>query len=329
LPMAGTLKQLHPEAKIYFIGRTYTKPIVDACKFVDEFINWDEIEKFTVELQVKYIKSLCCDTIVHVLPNVAIAEVASLSKIPIRIGTSHRFYHWVYCNKLVNLGRKKSALHESQLNIKLLKPLGVNVPCSLAEIPALYGLSGIQPAGKYAATLLDPQRLNLILHPKSKGSAREWGLDNFGELIDLLPREKYKIFISGTKDEGALVKPLLEKYKADVTDITGTMSLVDFISFINAADGLVSASTGPLHIAAALGKIAVGLYSPKRPIHPGRWQPVGEKARYLAVSETSCKCRSAKVCECIGKISAQQVMEAIEQLQKVGEEAPNVIPFTS
>ncbi|MEI7616388.1 MAG: hypothetical protein WCJ54_06705, partial [Actinomycetota bacterium] len=35
-----------------------------------------------------------------------------LVKIPIRIGTSRRLYHWFYLNKPVTLSRKKSDLHE-------------------------------------------------------------------------------------------------------------------------------------------------------------------------------------------------------------------------
>ena len=42
-------------------------------------------------------------------------------------------------------------------------------------------------------SLIDPQKFNLILHPKSKGSAPEWGLNNFEKLIRLLPKDKFKI----------------------------------------------------------------------------------------------------------------------------------------
>jgi ADP-heptose:LPS heptosyltransferase len=78
---------------------------------------------------------------------------------------------------------------------------------------------------------------------------------------------------------------LLDKYKDDITDITGLMSLTKFISFINEIDGILAASTKPLHIAAALGKVAIGLFAPMRPIHPGRWVPVGVKADYFVIDK--------------------------------------------
>lgn len=307
LPAAGLMKQLYPDAKVYFIGRSYTQPLIQASSFVDEFINWDEVSSYPQQQQIEFFKSLNSDAIVHVFPDFQIAKVAFKSKIPLRIGTSHRIYHWLYCNKRLPIGRKNSPLHESQLNLQLFAPLGADDSYNLDKIPELYGLAHIKPLNGHCKDLLDTNRFNLILHPKSKGSAREWGLDNFGALIQLLPKDKFKIFISGTNEDRKFLLPLLEKYKNDVTDITGQMSLSEFISFINNADGLVAASTGPLHIAAAMGKLVVGLYAPMRPIHAGRWAPIGHKSNYLVIDKQCNKCQNMLECECIRMITPQSV----------------------
>jgi heptosyltransferase-3 len=57
--------------------------------------------------------------------------------------------------------------------------------------------------------------------------------------------------------------------------------LDELIAFIFNADGLLASGTGPLHLAAASGIHALGLFPPSRPIHPGRWAPLGKKAEYL------------------------------------------------
>ncbi|MBK6363684.1 MAG: hypothetical protein IPF52_09330 [Saprospiraceae bacterium] len=44
LPLSGYLKKSMPDKKVFFLGRTYTKPIIESCKNVDEFLNWDEIQ---------------------------------------------------------------------------------------------------------------------------------------------------------------------------------------------------------------------------------------------------------------------------------------------
>ena len=311
LPAAGLMKKIYPGVKIYFIGRSYTQPLIQASEFIDEFVNWDEVSSYPQQQQVEFIKSFNADAIVHVFPDFQIAKIAFRSKIPIRIGTSHRPYHWLYCNERLPIGRKNSTLHESQLNLKLFTPLGAKDAYGLDEIPALYGLKRIKALGNNYKSLLDTQRFNLILHPKSKGSAREWGLDNFGKLINLLPKDKFKIFISGTNEDRKFLLPLLKEFKNDLVDITGQMSLSEFIGFINEADGLVAASTGPLHIAAALGKIAIGLYSPMRPIHAGRWAPIGVRSNYLVIDKQCNKCKNTLDCECIRMITPKSVAELL------------------
>jgi ADP-heptose:LPS heptosyltransferase len=59
------------------------------------------------------------------------------------------------------------------------------------------------------------------------------------------------------------------------------MTLTEFIGFINECDILLACSTGPLHIASILGKTAIGLYTKKRPMHPGRWSPIGQNSKVV------------------------------------------------
>jgi len=206
------------------------------------------------------------------------------------------------------LSRKNSPLHEAQLNIKLLEFLEISTSFELSELPGFYGIKKPQSSKKFNH-LIDPNKFNLILHPKSKGSAVEWGLDNFKELARLLPSDKFKVFVSGTSKDAESMGMFLKEIKA--TDITGQMNLSEFIDFIGQSDGLVAASTGPLHIAAALGKKAIGLFSSRRPIHPGRWQPLGMNAKALVYDKDCETCRSKTHCECIQKISPQAVIKEL------------------
>ena len=63
------------------------------------------------------------------------------------------------------------------------------------------------------------------------------------------------------------------------------MNLEQFIAFIAQCDGLVANSTGPLHIAGALGKDALGIYSPRKSINPQRWKPLGAKAKSFVLDK--------------------------------------------
>jgi heptosyltransferase III len=308
LPMAGVLRSLYPDCRILFLGRSYTEAVVTACQHIDGFLNWDEWKALAPAEAARAMAATGADTIVHVFPDKRIASLAKRAGLAQRIGTTNRLYHWLTCNRLVRLSRKNSDLHEAQLNLKLLVPLGAKPLYTLNEIGVLYALTRLLPLPESVAALPDPNRFNLVLHPKSRGSAREWGLENFAELIRLLPQDRFKIFISGTAAEGALMSSLFSEFPF-VTDLTGRLSLGELMSFLSSVDGLVAASTGPLHLAAALGIHALGIYPPIRPMHPGRWGPVGPHAKFF-VKDIACEaCRKTADCTCIRGIPPKEIRD--------------------
>lgn len=315
LPMAGFIKRLYPQSKVIFLGRSYTKDIVALSQYVDEFLNYDELEKKPKPDAITQLKQNKIDVCIHVFPKNEIAYLAKDAGIPLRVGTRNRFYHWVTCNKLISLSRKNSPYHEAQLNIRLLSFLSEDSAVKLQDIAALYGFTKLSQLNAEYSALVANEKLKVILHPKSKGSAREWGLHNFKALIQLLSPSQTQVFISGTAEDGVAMKSFLQELKVfpHVIDITGKMNLQQFIAFISQCDALVAASTGPLHISAALGKKAIGLFSSRRPIHPGRWAPIGVQAIAL-VNDPNCPvCATGKDCDCISKIAPDKVAQLILQ----------------
>jgi heptosyltransferase-3 len=310
LPMATILKQHFPDIIIGFMGTKYTKAIIETCSAVDVFIDMEDF--LTQEIFLAGEKPEC---ILHVKPQSNLARRAKELKISLRIGTTNRLFHWLTCNNFVRLSRKNSLLHEAQLNLKLLKPFGIKTDYSLQEITDLYAMIHIPELPKPFADLLQPNKFKLILHPKSRGSAREWDLAYYADLINALDRDKFQIFISGTAHEKLELQPLLNAVGDRVVDISGLMNLSEFIAFIAACDGLIACSTGPLHIAAALQKHALGIYPPMQPIHPTRWQPIGKKAQTFVLNKDCNTCRNDKtICFCMQAIRPQQLKEALNAI---------------
>ena len=145
LPMSGLLKQSIPGVYIMFLAASYTREVVTTSEFFDEFIDWSELSKMKPEQQVQELKKHKADAIIHVYPRKEIAVLAKKAGIPIRIGTTGRAYHWLTCNRLVPLSRRRSQLHESQLNLKLAASLVGPVNLSLSEIENLYGMVHLPP----------------------------------------------------------------------------------------------------------------------------------------------------------------------------------------
>jgi ADP-heptose:LPS heptosyltransferase len=307
LPMCGKIKQLLPSCRITFLGRGYTQGIIEACEHVDAYLNWDELKTQSPAEQIAALQEDAPDAIIHVFPRKEILWLAKKAGIPLRISTGHRLHALTKCNKLVFFSRKNSDFHEAQLNFKLLRPLGFDDAVSAEEIAGLYGFNQSTqslPPSIEANLQAHADKIKVILHPLSKGSAPSWSLGHYRELIASLPEERYHVYITGTSEEGQQLQGLLNMHDAKLTDLTGKLSLAQLIVFIRKCDALVAASTGPLHIAAACGIQAIGLFSPKRPMHPGRWAPIGKKAAVI------CADSHPKKGDFLA-ISSAQVLEAI------------------
>jgi heptosyltransferase-3 len=313
LPVCGMLKQLFPGCQVVLIGRSYTAAVAAACPWVDAFLASDELAQLPETNQVAQLRSYTATAIIHVFPNKVLARLGRRAGIPVRIGTRNRLFHWLTCNWLVALSRRHSPLHEAQLNLQLLAPLGYSTPLQLPEVAQLVQLVPAVPVPPRVLRLLEarlPGQLNILLHPRSRGSAREWGLPHFGQLAQLLHAAGHRVFVTGTAAEGVeLATWLTENASYLAADLTGQLALPELIACIAAADGLVAGSTGPLHLAAALGRYALGLYPPIRPMHPGRWGPLGPHAEYLVFDRPDCQdCRTQPAqCTCIKAIEAAAV----------------------
>lgn len=312
LPICAWIKDQFPSAYIIFLGKGYTKPVVEAYQKVDEYHDWAEIEKREPNEQLEHFKAFNADAIIHVFPNKAISKLAKSAQIPVRVGTSHRSFHLFSCNYRINFTRKNSEFHEAQLNHELLRPFGLNQLPTIEQINATTRFFSPETVDlpSFVSKALERAERSTILHPKSQGSAREWPMESYLALTESLLQQGHTIFFTGTEKEGALFRSSLPQHER-VIDTTGKLSLEQLMSLIKSATNLVACSTGPLHIAGYSGIRTIGLFSPRRPIHPGRWKAIGSDVRILTFDDDCPTCAKGKECDCITQISPERVMEQI------------------
>lgn len=308
LPITTWLKDNFENIRIVFLGRNYTKPVIESYSDVDEFLSWDELLDLPLSLRKERFRSYAFNAMVHVFPNKEIASLARGAKIPIRVGTSHRAYHLLTCNHRINFTRKRSDLHEAQLNFNLIKPFG------LMQIPSIEQIE--QMAKAFHAPKMElPKKLSdlkgcTILHPGSQGSAVEWPIEKYVALSERLAEKGEKVVFTGTRKEGDAFRSYILQHE-NIHDLTGEMDLYQLIKFIDEAKNLVACSTGPLHISGYLGTNTIGLFSARRPIHPGRWKALGSNVHILVNNDCE-KCSKGEQCDCIQSISVERVLEKLK-----------------
>lgn len=313
LTTAAYLKQvIHCE--IVFIHAAYTEAVVKNSPFVDERIVYDAVLPLSVFTEKLVEANL--DYLIHLFPVKAIARAGQMAEIPNRIGTSHRWWNWLYCNRRPSFSRKNSNLHEGQLNLKLLGSLGVDTLASVKVLEKLSKLN-LPDIGSLADTVWGQSLDNwVVLHPKSKGSARDWPLEHYKDLAALLHKSGFKVMVCGTASEGELIRKELLGWldSATIFDMTGKLTLEQYMAVIGRCAGLIACSTGPLHIAAALGVRALGLYPGIRPMHPGRWAPLGLRADYLVWKDDCRGCANGGTCACMAKLEPQLAFDTFLKL---------------
>lgn len=309
LPLAGYLKQHYPQAEIVFLCRRYAAAVVAQCRHVDRVLTLEELGD---DLAGGMARS-GCDTVLFAYPRRQLAFAARRAGIARRIGSSRRFYHWFSCNRLANVSSKKTPLHEAQLSFKLLLPLGIDYVPSLEQVWKLYGLT--IPRHPAADAVLAGPGFKLILHPKSNGNGREWPLEHYTALARMLgdDGDGVRVLVTGSAAEGELLAQQAPALLAlpNVENMCGRLDLEGFTALVGGCDGLIASGTGPLHLAAALGRPVVGLFPPLKPIDPTRWAAVGPRAHNLVTAQPCGHCADPARCTCMLAIAPQQVFDIV------------------
>jgi ADP-heptose:LPS heptosyltransferase len=311
LPITTWLKQQFPQLRISFLCRAYAAGFVRQCLTVDEVI---EVENFSLDPR-SYFAAANVDTIIFAQPDQELAIAAFKARIPNRIGNARqKLYQLLFCNRRVRFSKSTSLLHEAQFNFEFLRPFGLDRIPGLDEIKNLYRFKA--PRNAPVTESFRHQAFNLILHTKSNGHGREWPIEHYTELARLLSgNQQIRLWLTGSAGEGQWLKQnasgLLQMQ--NVSNVCGQFTLDQLTSFIKGADGLIASGTGPLHMAAALGQRTLGLFPPTRPMHPGRWAPLGVRAQFLCVPESCEGCREKQTitCDCLRNILPDAVAKII------------------
>lgn len=325
LPLIRLLKKEKPKCEILLCCRGYLKDLVKSIEEVDQFLDFEILFQQDNNKIIQTLKDLNIDTIIHLLsvqrslgPHVlGYAKQAGITN---RIGNLNKsaLSCWMKRNQhsmTHNLKQKRiiENLHEFQWNLLPLKFFGIDKQFS-AE--ALSPLLKVNVKEKINFPFLSKDKFNLILHPGSNGNAKEWPMIKYKELIKLLDKDQFNILITGSKDEAIKYKDLDLK-EEKIHFLMGQFVLKEFISLISQSEGLVAASTGPIHIASLFETHILGLFPRQKEIGPDIWRPLGENATFLAAPEICLACEkkitdfNLSLCSCMEKIKVSDVKDRI------------------
>lgn len=318
LPLAEIVKQHFPKCKVTYLLREYTKSLAHKHPFIDEILLLKEEDgKIIIKGNFQELKKHNFDSCLIVYPTFQTALIAFLSRIKNRIGTGYRWYSFLLNHKIYE-HRKYAERHELEYNINLLRAFGIDEKVSIDNIE--FHLNVASESEKVIDKLLNENKIDLakpivIIHPGSGGSAIDLPIISFRELVEMLSVDsKVSIIITGLSSEKKLCDQLI--LNENIKNFAGELSLSEMIALIDKSTIFISNSTGPIHVAAALGKPTIGFYPKILSCSAKRWGPYSNKAK-IFVPEIDCSDCTREQCEhldCMSSIKMSKVFSEVQNL---------------
>lgn len=317
LPIASILKKHIPGVRVSFLVRDYTAPLVKNNKFVDEVIILSEKKgKLQIKQNIAALKDKF-DACIVAFPTYPIALILFLAGIKTRIGSGYRWYSFLF-NKKVYEHRKYGERHELEHNVRLLQQLGINEDVNPDKVE--FGIQVERSTNEKVKDKLislgwDCEKKLVVVHPGSGGSALDLPKEKMKLLVkNISDKTDYVLIISGSQTEEELCNSYVVSKK--VINTAGMFNLEELIALISNANILIANSTGPIHIASALGRNVIGFYPKFAAVSPKRWGPYTSKAKIFqpTVCNGECSRDKCQKLNCMNSIEIDKVFSAVKEI---------------
>lgn len=327
-PIPREIKKTFPGSYVALYLRNYTKDIYLNNPFVDEIIT-NDFENKSFANFIKKAKELRKYKFTHalmLLPTEYMNYLLFFAGIPERIGVGHKLYQFLTFTKYVDRKKYIPLRHEADYCMDLARKIGVNTEDLSTEIYLTN--SEKEKIKSIRDELLNGKKYLIGIHSTSGNSAPNWKAENYAKLIN-------KLLVYKTEDgegsgewersgEGENISIVVtdNNVPKELQNIAGVVypnenkNLRESILNFAALDYLVSASTGPMHIAAALKVKTISMFCPLTACSPKLWGPMGNESEIILPSENYCQTKcpgDPKKCtfEGEGGISAELIKNVI------------------
>lgn len=157
----------------------------------------------------------------------------------------------------------------------------------------------------------------VVLVPGARWPNKRWPAQYFAELVRRLAGDRTDIqfaILGGVEDAG-LGERIAQVSPERCMDLTGKTSLWEMIEWIRLSALMVSNDTGPMHVAAALGKPIVAVFGPTDPRRTGPYRQL-ERVLSLPLPCAPClkpACHYVKPMECLQAITPEIVQRKVRE----------------
>jgi heptosyltransferase-2 len=237
-----------------------------------------------------------------------------------KIGTGYRWYSLLF-NKKVFEHRKYGQKHELEYNINLLNKIDIDLKDFSNEIKFHLNVDD-KSSEKINSILIErgfeSENKIVIIHPGSGGSSVDLPKEKLIELTRMISKLKnVTIVITGSKNESELCREF--EVSETVINLSGQLDLSLLKALIIKANIFTSNSTGPMHIAAALGVYVIGFFPKILSCSQKRWGPYTEKKTIFlpTIDCSNCNREQCEKLDCMNSIDIGRVFDETKTVLKI------------
>jgi lipopolysaccharide heptosyltransferase II len=313
-PMARSLRAAWPEAELTLLASPGGAPAAELLPWYDRVITlravWQDLGgrlPFDPDRELALVARLRAGgydavfvcTSFSQTPYAA-AYAAYLAGIPVRVGHAPDFGGSVLSHPVVP---PPDGTHQAERNLALLDALGIRVPDRYLEVelpPAAVGRAGDWLA---AAGIDDREAVALV--PGASCAARRWPADRYARVAAGLVAAGRRVVVLGTEQEVPVADTIVAAVPS-VVSLAGWTTFADTAAVISRAGAVVCGNSAALHLADALGRPVVALYSGTD--RESEWGPRRSRATLLRIPTACAPCRRF---ECPFELACLEIDPAI------------------
>jgi heptosyltransferase-2 len=312
-PIPRAIKKVQPDSFVSVLVRKYTRDIYLNNPYVDAIIIFDEDENNDAKAfwkLVNEIKKLRFTHAFMLLPNERLNWILFFSGIPNRIGVGHKLYQFLSFSKYVDRKKYIPLRHEADYCLDMIRKIGIE-PKSLE--PEIFLSANEKTKRDESKKKFAPKGELLIgINTTSGKSSPNLTVEEYRKLIVRLSEEE-NIRVVVTDDNPPDEIKNIERVIYPNIGLSLRESIINF----SVLDVLVSASTGPMHICAALKVPTISMFCPLPACSPKLWGPLGNKSEIILPEENYCSTvcpGDPHICNFSGKggIDSQIVYERVK-----------------
>jgi heptosyltransferase-1 len=187
-----------------------------------------------------------------------------------RIGpASAREMSWLFYNQRVRPA--PGVIHAVDRNYLFAAPLGFEHIAPRFELPI--GRPARQAvADRLAREGVDGSMKLAVLVPGSTWASKRWPAERFARVAEHLAGRGVRTVLLGAANESDVGRDVRANSHAPLLDWIGTTPLKEAMALIERADIVVTNDSGPMHLAAALGRPLAAIFGPTDPARTGPYR---------------------------------------------------------